>query len=96
MFYQFYALHFLNYTLIMHAGGSHLDSFSEGKPSLENQICFTFPLNDYKKTELSNTGYRYGGGGAEEWMCSVMLSWIGVGIIDVGDITPGLIQIMQA
>ena len=89
MFYQFYVLHFLNFTLVIHAVGRHLDSFSEGKPSLENRIC----LN--KKSGISNTGYRYGRGGAEEWMCSVMLSWIGVGIIDVGDVV-GLIQITRA
>ena len=78
MFYQFYALHFLNFTLIMHAVGGHLDSFSEGKPSLENRICFTFPLNDYKKTELSNTGYRYGrGGGGMDVFCYALLDWSG-------------------
>ena len=36
MFYQFYATNFLNFTLIMHAVGRHLDMFSGGKPSLEN------------------------------------------------------------
>ena len=78
MFYQFYALHFLNFTLIMHAVGRHLDSFSENKPSLENRICFTFPLNDYKKTELSNTGYRYGRGGAGmDVFCYALLDWSG-------------------
>ena len=78
MFYQFYALHFLNFTLVMHAVGRHLDSFSENKPSLENRICFTFPLNDYKKTELSNTGYRYGRGGAGmDVFCYALLDWSG-------------------
>ena len=63
LFYQFYSANFLNYTLVMHPVGRHLDFFADNKPSLENRICFSFKLKRDGTSGLKNTGYKYGRGG---------------------------------
>ena len=76
MFYQFYATNFLNFTLIMHAVGRHLDFFSESKPSLENRVCFSFDLNKQGQSGVGSTGSGYGRGGAgTERFCYALLDW---------------------
>ena len=76
MFYQFYATNYLNFTLVMHPVGRHLDEFSDRKPSLENKVFFSFPLSKNESSGLANTGYKYGRGGAGlNKFCYALLDW---------------------
>jgi hypothetical protein len=62
----------------MHPVGHHLDLFADGKPSLENLVCFAFNLDKYGQTNLSNTagtsGYGHGGCGVGMF-CFALLNW---------------------
>jgi len=42
LFYAFYSENYLSYTLVQHPVGRHLDTFANGKPSLENRVCSRF------------------------------------------------------
>ena len=78
LFYTFYAIHFLNFTLVMHPVGGHLDTFADDEPSLENRVCFSFNLNQDGRTGIPHTGYRYGRGGAGmNKFCFALLDWGG-------------------
>jgi hypothetical protein len=63
LYYQFYAANYVTFTLVMHPVGRHLDVFADGKPSLENRVCFAFNLDKYGQTNVSKTGNGYGHGG---------------------------------
>jgi hypothetical protein len=76
LYYQFYAANFVTFTLVMHPVGRHLDVFADGKPSLENRVCFAFNLDKYGQTNVSNTGNSYGRGGDGMGMfCFALLDW---------------------
>ena len=76
LFYQFYSANFLNFTLVLHAVGRHLDVFADSKPSLENRICFSFPMMQDSTSGLRNTGYKYGRGGSGlDRYCFALLDW---------------------
>lgn len=78
LFYRFYAIHFLNFTLVMHPVGGHLDVFADKQPSLENRVCFSFDLDQNGRTGIQHTGYRYGRGGAGmNKFCFALLDWGG-------------------
>jgi hypothetical protein len=75
-FYQFYATNYVNFTLVMHPVGRHMDVFADKQPSLENRVCFCFPLDKFGKTNVKNTGYRYGQGGCGlNQFCFALLDW---------------------
>jgi len=42
LFYAFYSENYLSYTLVQYPVGRHLDTFANGKPSLENRVCSRF------------------------------------------------------
>ncbi|GFH47040.1 predicted protein [Chaetoceros tenuissimus] len=76
-FYIFYAFMFLNFTLVMHAVALHLDRFSDGEESLENRLCFSFPLDRDGRSGLAKTGscpYGRGGAGLDRF-CFALLDW---------------------
>lgn len=77
LYYHFYSANFVNFTLVMHPVGRHLDVFADGKPSLENRVCFAFNLDKYGHTNISNTGTSgYGRGGCGMGMfCFALLDW---------------------
>ena len=76
LFYKFYSANFLNYTLVLHPVGRHLDTFAEGKPSLENRACFFFQLKGDGTTGLYKTGDAYGRGGCGlNNFCFALLDW---------------------
>ena len=78
MFYQFYATTYLNFTLVQHPVGRHLDVFSDGKPSLENRVLFSYELNKNNESMVANSGYRYGRGGCgKHRFCFGLLDWSG-------------------
>jgi hypothetical protein len=37
----------INFTLVMHPVGQHLDVFANDETNLENHICFCFPFNKF-------------------------------------------------
>ena len=76
-FYSFYATHFVHFTLVMHAVGLHYDYFAQGEQSLENRVCFSFPL-DEGKHHIKNGGkpYRRGGMGIKRYTFA-LLDWKG-------------------
>jgi hypothetical protein len=77
LYYQFYSANFVNFTLVMHPVGRHLDVFADEKPSLENRVCFAFNLDKYGHTNISNTGtsgYGRGGCGMGKF-CFALLDW---------------------
>ena len=78
-FWIFYSENFLNFTLVMHPVGLHLDIFANADdPSLENRVCFYFQLDRQGQTNLTNTGYKYGRGGfGEDNFCFALLDWSG-------------------
>ena len=76
LFYQYYSSKFLNYTLVMHPVGRHIDVFADGLPSLENRMCFLLKENHEKKEKLWNLGTKYGrGGGGPNKFCFALLDW---------------------
>lgn len=79
LFWVFYSENFLNFTLVMHPVGLHLDIFANADdPSLENRVCFYFKLDRQGQTNMTNTGYRYGRGGfGANNFCFALLDWSG-------------------
>lgn len=79
IFWIFYSENFLNFTLVMHPVGLHLDIFANNDdPSLENRVCFYFKLDQQGQTSIPNTGYKYGRGGfGEDNFCFALLDWSG-------------------
>jgi hypothetical protein len=69
LFYAFYSENYLSYTLVQHPVGRHLDTFANGKPSLENRVCFSFLLRQNEKK-----GYGRGGAGMHRF-CFALLDW---------------------
>lgn len=76
-FYSFYAEHFVHFTLVMHAVGLHLDHFAQGEQSLENRVCFSFPLDGGKHhIKIGGKPYGRGGMGLERYTFA-LLDWKG-------------------
>ena len=71
IFYEFYATKYVNYTMVMHPVGRHYDVFADGKPSLENRVCFV--VEDIR-SNLSLTTYGRGGAGLNKF-CFAILDW---------------------
>jgi hypothetical protein len=69
LFYAFYSENYLSYTLVQHPVGRHLDTFANGKPSLENRVCFSFLLHQNKIK-----GYGRGGAGMHRF-CFALPDW---------------------
>ena len=75
MFYQYYSTHFLKYTLVMHPVGRHFDVFAGKLPSLENRVCFSFPVVK-GNTGVCKTQSNYGRGGCGLTnFCFALLDW---------------------
>lgn len=65
-FYLFYNVNFIKFTLVQHPVGRHKDIFADGKPSLENRICFSF--------QKKGNDYGRGGAGMDNF-CYALLDW---------------------
>ena len=50
MFYQLYESTYLNFTLVQHPVGRHLDVFSDSKLTLDNRALFSYELNNHNKS----------------------------------------------
>ena len=71
IFYQYYATKYVNYTMVSHPVERHYDVFADGKPSLENRVCFVV---ENIRSNLSLTTYGRGGAGINKF-CFAILDW---------------------
>ena len=60
LYYQYYSSKFLNYTLVCHQVGRHYDVFSDRIPSLENRVCFSFPIENKEHRNTGRGGCGHG------------------------------------